>query len=135
MSWSQHGLGLVVMRILIGVFFVSEGLIKLHWFADASDLAGRFAGYLEAVGPGSVSGWYLQFIGIPGTAIFARLVPLGELACGLAMVSGFRTSLAATIALFMTLNFHVASGALFTPALASSPRSRVSRIFASVSAC
>ena len=96
-------------------FVVSEGLIKLHWFGDTSDLAGRFAGYLELVGTESVSGWYLQTIAIPGTAVFARLVPLGELSCGLAMFVGFRTPLFALIALFMTMNFHVASGALFVP--------------------
>lgn len=64
MTGSRHGAGRVV--VLIGTFFVSEGLIKLHWFGDTSDLAGRFAGYLEAVGAGSFTGWYLQQIAMPG---------------------------------------------------------------------
>lgn len=115
MSLDRRGVGLAVVRIFIGVFFVSQGLIKLHWFGDPSDLAGRFDSYLELVGAGSPSGWYLEHVAIPWTAVFARLVPLGELGCGLAMVIGFRTSLAALTALFMVANFHFASGAFFVP--------------------
>ena len=50
---------------------------------------------------------------MPGTAIFARLVPLGELCCGAAMIANFQTRVFAFIAFFMALNFHVASGAIF----------------------
>jgi uncharacterized membrane protein YphA (DoxX/SURF4 family) len=111
MSENSARSGLVIVRVLIGVFFVSESLIKLHWFGDTSDLAGRFAGYLNGAGP--MSRAYLEWLAIPGTALFARLVPLGELGCGLAMVLGVRTRFFAALALLMTLNFHVASGAIF----------------------
>ena len=113
MAVDRKGAGLAALRVLIGVFFVSEGLIKLEWFTDSSLLMERFAGYLQAVGPDSVTGWYLQAIAMPGAALFAWLVPLGELGCGLALMMGVRTTLAASVALFMTLNFHIASGAIF----------------------
>lgn len=105
-------MGLTVLRVLIGVFFISQGLTKLHWFGDTADLAGRFARYLDGAGP--IARAYLETFAIPGTAVFARLVPLGELGCGLALVLGIRTQLVALVALFMTLNFHFAGGTLFT---------------------
>ena len=54
---------------------------------------------------------------IPGTAVFARLVPLGEIAAGVALITGVWTSVAAFLAFVMVLNIHVASGALFTYAM------------------
>ena len=44
---------------------------------------------------------------------FARLVPLGELSCGFALILGIWTPLFAFIAFLMALNFQFASGALF----------------------
>jgi uncharacterized membrane protein YphA (DoxX/SURF4 family) len=46
-------------------------------------------------------------------AYFARLVPLGELTCGVALITGYATTLAAFVAFFMALNFQFASAALF----------------------
>jgi len=44
---------------------------------------------------------------------FARLVPIGEMTSGLALIAGFWTPLFAFVAFFMALNFQFASGALF----------------------
>jgi uncharacterized membrane protein YphA (DoxX/SURF4 family) len=60
--------------------------------------------------------WYLDHIAIPGAPIFARLVPLGEMAAGVALVAGYRCRLAAALALFMIVNFQFATGAFFDPA-------------------
>jgi uncharacterized membrane protein YphA (DoxX/SURF4 family) len=46
-------------------------------------------------------------------AAFARLVPLGELSAGVALIAGFWTPLFAFVAFFMALNFQIASGAIF----------------------
>jgi integrase/recombinase XerD len=43
-----------------------------------------------------------------------RLVPLGELTAGAALLLGFRVDWAARVALLMVLNFHFASGIMFT---------------------
>jgi uncharacterized membrane protein YphA (DoxX/SURF4 family) len=113
MALDRQGTGLATLRILIGVFFVFEGISKVRWFTDASILAGRFADWHQAAAAGSASAWYLSHIAVPGTAIFARLVPLGELLGGLALVVGLWTPLVAFLAFFMVLNIHIASGALF----------------------
>jgi len=113
MAIDRQGTGLAILRILIGVFFVFEGLAKVRWFADSSILAGRLDDWLQHAPVGSISHWYLQRIALPGLTYWARLVPLGEIGCGLAMVLGVWTPLAAFIAFFMAVNFHIAGGTLF----------------------
>ena len=113
MAIDRQATGLAILRILLGVFFVFEGIGKLRWFTDTSILAARFADWGQAAAAGSASGWYLSHVAVPGLAIFARLVPLAELLGGLALIVGFWTPLVAFLAFFMVLNIHVASGALF----------------------
>jgi uncharacterized membrane protein YphA (DoxX/SURF4 family) len=113
MAVDRQGIGLALLRILIGVFFIFEGLGKIRWFADTSILAGRLAEWTQAAAAGSISQWYLQRIAQPGLAIFARLVPLGEIVSGVALVIGFWTPFFAFVAFFMALNFNIASGAIF----------------------
>ena len=111
---NKQGTGLVIIRVCLGVFFLFEGLSKFGWFADAGVLNGRLAGWLADAQIGSASRWYLEHVAMRGTAIFARVVPLAELATGVALITGAWTRTAAILAFLMVLNFHVASGALFT---------------------
>jgi uncharacterized membrane protein YphA (DoxX/SURF4 family) len=113
MAMDRQGTGLAILRILLGVFFVFEGIGKLRWFTDTSILAASFADWSNAAAAGSASAWYLSHIAVPGLPIFARLVPLAEIFGGLALVVGFWTPLVALLAFFMVVNIHVASGALF----------------------
>ena len=113
MAIDRQGTGLALLRIFIGVFLIFEGLGKIRWFLDTSQLAGMFASWSQAAAPGSVSHWYLERIALPGLAVFARLVPLGEITSGLALVLGVWTPFFAFVAFFMALNFQIASGAVF----------------------
>ena len=113
MAIDRQGIGLTILRLSTGVFFLFEGIGKIRWLTDSSLLAGRFAGWSQAAEPGSISFWYLERIAVPGLAVFARLVPLGEVCAGAALVVGFWTPVSAFVAFFMALNFQVASGALF----------------------
>jgi uncharacterized membrane protein YphA (DoxX/SURF4 family) len=105
--------GLTVLRICIGVFFNFEGIGKLGWFTDTSLLAEQLRNWSQSVSSSSLSHMYLVRVAIPGVRIFARLVPLGEIVSGVALVAGFWTPLFAFVAFFMALNFQFASGALF----------------------
>ena len=105
--------GLTILRVCLGVFFLFEGIGKIRWFTDTSVLATQLAGWNQAAHAGSVSHWYVSRIALPGVLYFARLVPLGELACGLSLVTGYATPLFAFIAFFMALNYQIASGAVF----------------------
>jgi uncharacterized membrane protein YphA (DoxX/SURF4 family) len=113
MAIDRQGTGLAITRVCIGVFFIFEALGKYRWFADTSILAGQLSDWLQRAAPGSVSARYLEHVAIPGAVYFARLVPLGELSCGLALVFGLWTPLAALIAFLLALNFQIANGAVF----------------------
>ena len=114
MGFDRQGTGLALLRILIGVFFLFLGIGKIRWFADSSILARQLDDWAHAAASGSVSHWYLSRIALPGVPVFARLVPVGEIAGGLALIAGVWTPLVAFLAFFMVLNIHIASGAIFT---------------------
>ena len=113
MAIDRQGTGLALLRICIGIFFIFEGIGKIRWFTDTSLLAGQLAGWAQSVPAGSWSHAYLERIALPHSAVFARLVPLGEITSGIAMIAGVWTPLFALVAFFMALNFQFASGALF----------------------
>ena len=104
------GYGLAILRILVGVFFLFQGIDRLKWLIDSQPLATELAAYLKTATV--ANRWYVDRI-LPGLPVFARLVPLGELFAGLALIAGFWTRLTAGLALLMVLNFHVAAGTLF----------------------
>jgi uncharacterized membrane protein YphA (DoxX/SURF4 family) len=100
-----------VLSVALGVFLIFMGLDKLGWLTDNSPLVTRLQEWRESVSP--MARWYLDTIAIPGAPVFARLVLVGELAAGAALLCGFKVRLAASVALLMVLNFHFASDILF----------------------
>lgn len=113
MAIDRQGTGLTILRIAIGVFFIFEGLGKIGWLGNSSVLHETLTAWSTSAAPGSIPAWYLHRVALPGVPYFSRLVPLGELISGLALVAGFWTRLFALIAFFMALNFQIASGAVF----------------------
>src|SRR5690606_39002243 len=103
--------GLRVLSLMLGTFLVFMGVDKIAWFTNPEILLGRLQEWLETAPPSSR--WYLEYLAIPGAPVFARLVPLAELAAGGALVCGVWVRLAAALALLMILNFHFASDLLF----------------------
>ena len=103
--------GLNIIRIALGIFFLFEAIGKIHWFTNTGQLTQMLNGYLQHAVP--AARWYLMTFAIPGIPIFARLVPIGEFACGLALIFGFWTRLAAALAFLMALNFLFAGSAIF----------------------
>lgn len=113
MTLDRQGIGLAILRITIGVFFLFQGIAKIQWFTDSSLLAGKFSGWMQASAPGSVSVQYLERFVIPYTGILARVVPLAEILSGLALIVGLWTPVFAFLAFFMTLNVALVSGDIF----------------------
>jgi uncharacterized membrane protein YphA (DoxX/SURF4 family) len=102
--------GLRVLSLALGVFFLFMGLDKIAWLGDSGLLTRQLHGWLgDAPAP---SRWYLQTIAIPGSAVFAPLVLVGELAVAAALLCGVQVRLAAVAGLIMVLNFHFAMGVL-----------------------
>jgi uncharacterized membrane protein YphA (DoxX/SURF4 family) len=109
----RQGTGLAILRICVGIFFLFEGAGKIRCFTHRAQRAGQLAAWAQAVPAGSWSHAYLVRVAMPHAALFARLVPLGEISCGAALVAGLWTPFFAFVAFFMALNFQIASGALF----------------------
>ena len=112
MAQDRSGTGLAFVRIFIGVFFLFQGLSKIRWFTDSGILFNQLNGWLVIAAP--AARWFLQTVCIPGVPVFARLVPLGELSAGVALVLGVRTRLAAALASVMVISFLVASSSVFS---------------------
>lgn len=108
----QQAWGLVGLRLCLGVFFLLMGTGKRAWLMSSAPLRGELSQWAEQAP--AISRAYIETVALPGVEVFARLVPLGELAVGVALVVGGYTRLAATLALLMVLNFHFASGIMFT---------------------
>jgi len=106
------GWGLTALRLCLGVFFVFMALRKLGWFSSAAELREQLTGWAENAP--AISRAYIQAICLPGVELFARLVPLGELSVATAFLLGAYTRPAAALGLLMILNFHFASGLIFT---------------------
>ncbi len=117
----RRAAGLTVLRICIGLFFVFEGLAKIRWFTNPTLLTKNLTDWAGAAAPHSWSARYLSGVALPYAAYFARLVPLGELTSGAALVLGIWTPLFAFVAFFMALNFEFASGVLFKYAWLTNP--------------
>ena len=85
---------------------------KIAWLTDGGILLQKLQLFLQKAPP-SVR-WYLETVCIPGAPIFARLVPIGELCAGVALIVGFWTRMAAIAAFLMVLNFHFATSAFWS---------------------
>jgi uncharacterized membrane protein YphA (DoxX/SURF4 family) len=113
MAIDKQATGLTILRVCIGTFFIFEGIGKIRWLTNPSLLAAQLTSWSQAAPSGSLSHAYLERMAIPYVRIFARLVPVGEIVSGIAMVTGFWTPLFAFVAFVMALNFLFASSALF----------------------
>src|SRR6266550_933944 len=113
MAIDRQGTGLTILRIGIGVFFLFEGIGKIPWLTNPSILAGQLTAWSQAVPAASWSHLYLERVALPYVSYFTRMVPLGEMISGAALIAGFWTPFFALVAFFMALNFEFASGALF----------------------
>ena len=111
-------IGLMLVRVTVGVFLFFDGVGKASWLLDSTPLASQLSQWLAQATP--ASRWYLERI-MPGVPIFARLIPLAEMAGGLALFLGFWTRLAAALALVMVLNFQLAAAAMFKYAYLTDP--------------
>jgi len=108
-----YPVALRLLAFMLGLFLVFNALDKAAWLADSGILVERLREWFEDAPPSTR--WYIETVAMPGVPLFARLVPVAELAAGTALVLGFWTRLAATVALLMVANVHFARGFIFDP--------------------
>ena len=107
------------LRIVIGVFFLAQGLNKLDWYTSSEFLRTSLDRYSQNSSP--VSAWYQKHVAYPGIEAWSRMIPTGEMLIGIALVLGLLTRAALISALALVLNYHLANGSLFTPVFFSNP--------------
>jgi uncharacterized membrane protein YphA (DoxX/SURF4 family) len=107
----SHAGALRLLSLAMGVFLIFMSLDKIDWLWDAGILTRRLQEWRGMARP--FARWYLDTFALPGAPLFARVVPLAELAAGTALILGLRVRLAAALALLMIVNFHVASDVIF----------------------
>jgi len=107
----SHAGALRLLSLAMGVFLIFMSLDKIDWLWDAGILTRRLQEWRGMARP--FARWYLDTLALPGAPLFARVVPLAELAAGTALILGMRVQLAAALALLMIVNFHVASDVIF----------------------
>jgi len=100
-----------ILSVALGVFLIFMGLDKIEFLTDSGILRQRLEEWRGMAG--RLASWYLDTLAIPGAPIFARLVVLAELAAGSALVLGVKVRPAATLALLMVINFHIAADVMF----------------------
>jgi uncharacterized membrane protein YphA (DoxX/SURF4 family) len=108
---ASTAIALRVLALGLGVFFVAMSINKIAWLADATLLSDRFVRWIPLASP-SVR-WYLDSIALPMAPILARAIPVSEFGVGLSFVIGLWIRPAAALALFLVLNFHFGTGALY----------------------
>ncbi|MXW34466.1 MAG: hypothetical protein F4Z60_02285, partial [Chloroflexi bacterium] len=106
------GVGLRALSMFMGLFLILMAGQKVGWLLSSVPLLAELERWRELTSGNSL--WYLETICIPFAPLFARVVPLAEFAAGAALIVGFSVRVTAGLALLMVLNFHFASGIMFT---------------------
>jgi uncharacterized membrane protein YphA (DoxX/SURF4 family) len=109
---ANSGMGLRVLAVCLGVFFLAMAANKIGWITNGNLLLERFQRWAPNARPWVR--WYLETIAIPGAPVFARLVPLAEFSTAIALIFGIWPRLAAALALLMVLNFHFATASFWS---------------------
>jgi thiosulfate dehydrogenase [quinone] large subunit len=102
---------LALLRVYLGVILLITVAGKL---TRTTPFSNEMLGFLQAMH--STSPWYHQFLQrvvIPNATLFSVLVMAGELAAGIALLTGTVTRVGAAIAMFLFLNYMLAKGRWF----------------------
>ena len=109
---------IVLLRIIMGGFWISHSHDKWGWFASG-ELQQRLTRYHEDAE--GVQKLYLEKFALPYWRVLQYLVVFGELAVGLSFLLGTLTRLAAIGGVFMAASFLLAQGALLDWSIIGNP--------------
>ena len=107
------------LRIVIGIFFLGQGLNKLDWYGSSEFL--RTSLYRYAQNAPSLTLWYQNHVAYPGIEAWSRMIPTGEMLIGAGLILGLLTRPTLIIAIALVVNYHLATGTLFSRGFISNP--------------
>ena len=115
----------LVVRIYLGYEWAHAGYEKVfqdHWLSTTAPLKGFVGFALKGAGTGPHSavnyGWYaafLRWVGRDGAGIMSKVVALGELMIGIALILGVFTGIAAFLAGTLSMSYGLAGVAGVNP--------------------
>ena len=108
-SGKGQAAALVIIRIAAGIAIFFFGFSRADWLLDSRPLTTQLSEWL-ANAP-VTSRWFLERV-LPGAPVFARLIPAGAMAGGLALVLGCWTRIAAALSLLGVLSIEIADGSI-----------------------
>ena len=107
------------LRIVVGVFFLAQGLSKVQWYTTSEYLQTNLDRY--GVNAHPVTQWYQEKVARPYIEVWSRLIPSGEIAIGIALILGLFVQPTLIISSLLLLNFYVATGKIFQLTFFSDP--------------
>jgi uncharacterized membrane protein YphA (DoxX/SURF4 family) len=113
----SYGPGLALLRIGVGLYFLSAAVGKLTtgWLASPDQLLTVLTGPQGSLTRGAAEGVYRPFLEgvvVPHAGLFAQLIPLGELAVGVSLSLGLLTRLGGLGGAWLSLNYMLMKGLL-----------------------
>lgn len=105
---------ILLLRLTIGTLFLLAGMGKVNhgWMHSPEPLVLQLGEFHQHASNYQLT--YLNNVAIPYASVWSKLITVGEIAVGIALLIGLLTRLAAIVAIFMILNFHAANGNLFS---------------------
>lgn len=107
------------LRIVVGIFFLGQGLNKLDWYASTEFLRTSLDRY--SLNAPSITVWYQTHVAYPGIEAWSRMMPTGEMLIGAALILGLLTRPTLIIAIALVINYYLTSGTLFSPTFVTNP--------------
>jgi thiosulfate dehydrogenase [quinone] large subunit len=107
-------LQILLLRLIIGALFLSLGIQKYQqgWLTNSSHLVQSLAGFQQHATGLHLT--YLDNVAIPHANLWSKLMTIGELAIGISLLLGLLARFSALVGVVMTLNFHAATGILYS---------------------
>lgn len=111
MAGNREATGLAVLRVFLGVFILAESYGKLRWLLNSEGLATKLNDWAKNANSWNI--WAFHHVALPYVAIWARVVMLGEVCVGLALLLGVFTRPVAIVGVLFLLVFYLLSGMIF----------------------
>ena len=112
---------ILILRLALAGLFLHLGMGKLHegWLQNPDHLKEALNGFHQkATGYQQI---YLEKVALPLADVWSRLMVIGECGLGISLLAGIFVRLSSALGLVMVLNFHAATGNLFSLEFFGSP--------------
>src|SRR5437763_5234849 len=112
---------IVILRLALGGLFLSLGLGKYHegWLQTSEHLVTSLDNFKQHATGAQL--FYIEHVAMPYAGAWSKLMTIGEFAVGVSMLLGLLVRCSAAAAIFMVINFHAATGNLYTLNFFGSP--------------